>query len=221
MKAEYVSGVSEAALLDPEASVWRTPAASRIKLIGTPLGLQPTQAIRVAWAGKSIGMVGEVTVTALHSSTVLAFRLEWASSTKSDTLEDTTDFPDGAAVLLPVASDADASLMTMGTKDAPVNAWYWRADAPEEGRNVIAKGLGTTQTLDTALVRAHGIWNKGRWRVVIVRALRVQGEADVVQLAAGQEARFGIGVWHGASMERAGIKAFSPEWQALELEAVS
>ena len=218
MKASFVGEVSEVELLDPEASVWRMPGTD-IELVGALLGLQPTQAIRAAWSGKRIGSVGEVKVKALHSSTVLAFRLEWASSPKTDTIDDTNDFPDGAAVLLPVASDA--SLMTMGTKDAPVNAWYWRADAPGEARNVISEGLGTTRTLDTKLVRANGIWKGGRWAVVSARPLRVQGEVDVVQLAAGQASRFGVAVWHGASMERAGIKAISPDWQSLELEASS
>jgi DMSO reductase family type II enzyme heme b subunit len=108
----------------------------------------------------------------------------------------------------------------MGAPGQAVNAWYWRADA-EGGRHVVAEGLGTSRTLDTERVLARGLWQGGRWHVVIARALRVDGVGDAVQLTPGAGVGFGVAVWEGGSGERAGLKAVSGfEWHALDLEAV-
>jgi DMSO reductase family type II enzyme heme b subunit len=106
----------------------------------------------------------------------------------------------------------------MGAPGAAVNAWYWRADESGTGRHLVAEGLGTTRTLDTDIVRGAGVWKGGRWRVVIARALRVATDAPVAQLEPGTTTGFGVAVWEGEHGERAGIKAFSGDWQDLKLD---
>jgi DMSO reductase family type II enzyme heme b subunit len=55
---------------------------------------------------------------------------------------------------------------------------------------------------------------------VFRRALRVSSSADeVIQMAAGETAKVAFAVWEGASGERAGLKAYSPVWHELALEA--
>ncbi len=218
MRASYLAGVGIEELLDPHAGAWKKQAREHLKLEGTPLGLQPTGAIRAAWAGKTIGAVGGVDLAALHEGRHLALRLEWADPSESRTVDDNDRFADAAAVAFPVAEGAP--LVTMGAPGQAVNAWYWRADG-EGGRDVVAEGLGTSRTLGGERVRARGSWQSGRWHVVIARALRSEGTEPVVQLSPGGSIGFGVAVWEGGNGERAGIKAVSGfEWRALDLDAL-
>ncbi len=52
------------------------------------------------------------------------------------------------------------------------------------------------------------------------RTLSVDKEAaSAIQIAPGQTLRTTFAVWEGSNLERAGIKAFSPAWLELEIEA--
>ena len=215
MKVQYVPRVDVEAALDPAGSLWSGVSAESVKMIGTPVGLQPTEMIRVAWMGKKIGAVESVSVSAVHDGAVLAFRLEWPDASEDREVGDTTAFPDGAAVLLPGA--AGAPLMTMGIEGLAVNAWYWRADEDGRGRQVVSEGLGTTRTVDYELVKGRGVWRDGRWQAVIARALKVEISEPVAQLSSGEQTGFGVAIWEGSHGERAGIKAFSGDWLPLSL----
>jgi DMSO reductase family type II enzyme heme b subunit len=215
MQAPFVANVPIEFLLDPDADPWRKVQAEPLAMIGTPLGLQPTAAIRVAWQNRRIGAVQRVAARALHNGEVLAFRLEWDDASENRELGDTNVFPDAAAVLFP-ATDA-APLLTMGAPGAAVNAWYWRADDDGGGRQVLAEGIGSSRTVDQKLVRSHGLWKEGRWHVVVARALRVDGTEPYAQLTPGQSTRFGVAVWEGSNGERGGIKSFSGDWRPIEL----
>jgi len=216
MLARLVSRSKIERLLDPASSAWNGVRSEKIGLIGTPVGLQPTAAIRAAWMNRKIGAVAEVRSAAIHDGRTLAVRLDWSDPTENSALADNTSFPDAAAILLPSAKGA--SVMTMGAPGAAVNAWYWRADVPEGGRQVVAEGLGTSRTVDLDQVRARGVWKEGQWHVVIARALRISGSEPVAQLEPGAVTGFAVAVWDGANGERAGIKAFSGDWRELRLE---
>jgi len=216
MQARYVAKTDLETLLDPESQPWRSQAPTVVPLIGTPLGLQPTDAIRASWFGKKIGAVEKVAVSAVHDGAILAFRLEWEDATENGSIDDTDSFPDAAAIALPAS--ADAPLILMGAVGAPVNAWQWRADNPDAARQISAEGLGTSRALGGSHVKARGTWKAGRWRVVIARALKIPGEVGAAQLQPGQPTGFGVAIWEGSHQERAGIKAFSGDWLPLDLE---
>jgi DMSO reductase family type II enzyme heme b subunit len=218
MQASYIAPTDIDALMDPDGAAWGPAAVEWLKLEGTPLGLQPTGAIRNAWMGKRIGAVSGVEVAAVHDGSLLAFRLEWSDASENRGLDDSTAFADAAAVLLPAAAGAPA--FTMGAPGAPVNAWYWRADEDGRGRLVIAEGIGTTRELDGEIVSGRGVWKAGRWRVVIARALRVATSEPVAQLQPGQTTGVAVAVWDGSNGERGGIKAYSGDWRELRLAAV-
>jgi DMSO reductase family type II enzyme heme b subunit len=201
----------------PEAGAWKSARAETLRLAGTPLALQPTASIQVAWAKRKIGAVDRVEVAALHDGARLAFHLDWPDASENRTVSDTVTFPDAAAVVL--AAAPAVPLITMGAPGLPVNAWYWRADEAN-GREVIAEGIGSSRTLDSALVTSQGVWKGGRWHVVIARALRASSSEPVVQLEPGRATPFAVAVWEGSNGERAGIKAFSGEWRELVLDAV-
>jgi complex iron-sulfur molybdoenzyme family reductase subunit gamma len=219
MRVRYTSGLTSEQLLDPDGAAWKEARAERLALMGTPVGLQPTAYVRAAWTGKTIGSVDGVEVTALHNGELLAFRLGWSDPSENAEMKDTTELPDAAGILLPVV--AGAPLVTMGAEGLAVNAWYWRADEPEQGRNITAEGLGTTRPLPGQLVQARGLWKEGRWRVVIARALRVSSSEPVAQLEPGDTTGFGVAIWEGSHGERAGIKAFSGDWHELRLDAAT
>jgi len=215
MEAHLASGIGVEQLLDPDNQAWARAAEDPVQLIGTPVGLQPTAAIRNTWMTKKIGAVERVQVRAVHNGEVLAFRLEWDDPTQNDTMTDTTAFTDAAAIAFP--STPASVIATMGAPGAAVSAWYWRADESNAGRHVVAEGLGTTRTLESGAVRTSGVWKGGRWSVVIARALQVKTSEPVIQLEPGQVSGYAVAIWDGAQQERGGIKGFSVEWRELRL----
>jgi DMSO reductase family type II enzyme heme b subunit len=217
MRAHYVTPAELTEALEPSASGWKAARAQTLRLEGTPLALQPTAAIQVAWAKRKIGAVDRVEVAALHDGARLAFRLDWPDATENREVTDTVTFADAAAVLLEVKPGTP--LISMGAPGLPVNAWYWRADEAK-GREVVAEGIGTSRTLDTPLVTTRSLWKGGRWHVVVARALRETSSEPVAQLEAGRTTQFAVAVWEGSNGERAGIKAYSGAWRELALDAI-
>ncbi|MDP6980226.1 MAG: ethylbenzene dehydrogenase-related protein [Myxococcota bacterium] len=219
MQVDFVGDAGIDVLLDADHRVWGQHPTTSVPLLGTPVGMQPTAAIQVAWMNKKIGTVDHVDVAALHNGREIAFRLEWSAATESSDVSDNNSFPDAAAIALPVSPDAP--IITMGAPGQPVNAWYWRADEPQGARQLSAEGLGTSLTFDQRVIQGRGSWKQGRWRVVLARALRVESESPVAELIPGTATGFGVAIWDGANGERGGIKAFSGNWLPLELQAAS
>lgn len=218
MRAKYVDKVKSEALLDPEASLWAGAEKQTVNLTGTPLALQPTAYIRNTWAGKEIGAVKQVTVAALHNGKHLAFHLSWQDPHEDSKIEDNDQFCDAAAIFLPTKKEAP--LVTMGAPGFPVNMWYWRADQAA-GRHVVATGIGTTRTIDEKQVLVGRKWHNGEWNVVIARSLGLVSTEPVVQLRPSRATKFAVAVWEGSHAERAGLKAFSPEYIDLTLDPLS
>lgn len=216
MRAKRVS-LSTEALLDPQAGIWPSTEATQIALIGAPVAMQPTEAVRNTWEGKSTGTVERLSARAVHNGQVLAMRLEWENPTENNQLSDSTSFIDAAAIAFALGAGA-ATAITMGSPEHPVNLWYWRADENRRGLHLRARGIGTSETLDTESVRGNGLWRQGRWHVVIARALLPGAQRHAVRLTAGGKTEVGFAVWNGANRERGGIKAFSTDWTALHLE---
>ncbi|MCP5042449.1 MAG: hypothetical protein GY944_15600 [bacterium] len=219
MQVSFVGDVGIDVLLDVDHRVWQQQPKLKVPLLGTPVGMQPTAAIQVAWINKKIGTTEQAAVSAVHNGREIAFHLEWSSPKESSQVVDNDRFPDAAAIALPVTPDAP--IITMGAPGKPVNAWYWRADEPDGGRQLSAEGIGSSQTFDDKVIRGRGSFAEGRWRVVLARPLRIESKTPAVQLTPGSETAFGVAVWDGANAERAGIKAFSGNWLPLALDAAS
>ena len=213
MKAVKIQLVTRT-LLNPAAQQWAKVPAEEISLAGTPLHQQPSRYLRTAWAGKPLGAVRFLKVQAAHNSKDIMFRLEWADETDNTNHGDGSQFPDAAGILFPL--NGDAPLESMGSANAPVNAWYWRANAADdEAQNLIARGLGTVETTEKSSTQARARWADGRWEVVFARPLKTTGEG--VKLSLGKSAKVAFAVWEGSSQERAGLKSFSKRWQELEI----
>ncbi len=201
-------------LLNPAAQQWAKVATEEISLASTPLSQQPSRYVRTAWAGKPVGAVRFLKVQAAHNGKDIAFRLEWADETENKDHGDGSVFPDAAGILFPLKKDAP--LESMGSAEAPVNAWYWRANLPEgEGQNLIARGTGTVQATPKSSAQSRARRGDGRWEVVLARPLSVDG--DGVKLSPKQSTKVAFAVWEGSSQERGGLKSFSKHWRDLEI----
>jgi DMSO reductase family type II enzyme heme b subunit len=199
-------------LLDTDSPQWGKVQGKRIRLAFTPLYRQPSEYVKVVGADWEYGVTDRLTLKSLHNGKEIFFFLEWEDPTEDVELKD--KFPDGAGLLF--AMRMDAPIHTMGEKDSPVNAWYWRADKNGEGRSFLAEGLGTTQETKNSQILAQAKWNDGAWRLVLARSLTVDDEA--VQFELGGTYKVGCAVWEGSNRERAGMKSYSNGWQDLELE---
>ena len=220
MQCTKVSGTPEQ-LLDAAAAAWAGVPAETMTMAATPLANQPSEYIKASRDEKQIGKCRSLSVQSAHNGTDVFFRLSWGDESENDKeVTDTNMFPDGCGILMPLAS-GDTPIEEMGSKDNGVNAWFWRANfKPDEARNTVAHGLGSTEFSKKSPIRARGSWQQGTWTVVFTRALSVpELEKEAVQLAPGKAVKVGFAVWDGGSGERAGVKAFSKEWRDLALEA--
>ncbi len=218
MRVQYDPKADSASLLDPGSKIWNGRKREVLELMGAPVDLQPTGAIRAAWKDRKIGAISSVSVSALHDGQVIAFRLEWEDPSDDASITDNDTFPDAAALAFPVHEQAP--IILMGAPGMPVNAWYWRADEADQGRHVTAEGLGTSRTLDRTLVKARGQWGSGRRAVVISRSMQIGDVPGAAQFVPGEPSRFGVAIWEGSHGERAGIKAFSGKWRELTIDAL-
>ncbi|HVN87449.1 MAG TPA: ethylbenzene dehydrogenase-related protein, partial [Candidatus Binatia bacterium] len=206
-------------LLDPLSAEWQSIPGEALKMDATPLANQPSEYIKASRNEKQIGKVKNLLVQSVHNGSDIFFRLTWEDANKSVDITDNNMFPDGCGILMPL-NGGDPPIDEMGSKDAPVNAWFWRADFADTPRNTVARGLGSTQFSKKCPIQAKSMWGQGAWAIVFTRALAVPDQKDEpAQLAAGGKVKIGFAVWEGSNGERAGVKSFSKEWRELELEA--
>ena len=212
MQAKRVAAET-AALLNPSASQWGGIEGEVVGLGGTPVQNQPSRYIRASWAERAIGAVRTMTVKAAHNGQDLLFRLEWPDPVANREHMGIV-FCDAVGVLFPL--NGDAPLTTMGSAQAPVNAWYWRADFEDVAQNIVSQGLGSVEKVEGSAVTCRAQWDRDVWRVVLARPLAVSGQG--VQLGVGRATKVAFAVWEGGSGERAGIKSFSKQWRELAIE---
>ena len=206
-------------LLDPLAADWNNIAGETLTMAATPLANQPSEYIKASRTAEQIGKVKSLMVQSVHNGTDVFFRLSWEDGNQNLAITDTNQFPDGCGVLMPLKG-GDPPIDEMGSKDFPVNAWFWRADYTEGPKNTTATGLGTTIFLKESTVQAKGVWGNGAWTVVFVRRLALpEQKEENTQLAPGAAVKVGFAVWEGGNGERAGVKSFSKEWRELTVEA--
>ena len=206
-------------MLDPGSAEWTKIPGEALKMDATPLANQPSEYIKASRDAKQIGKIKNLLVQAAHNGTDVFFRLSWEDASQNTAITDNNVFPDGCGILIPL-NGGDPPIDEMGSKDVPVNAWFWRADFKDVPRNTIAHGLGSTVFSKKCPIQAKSLWGQNAWAVVFARALAVpEQKEEAVQLAPGGAVKIGFAVWEGSNGERAGVKSFSKEWRELTLEA--
>jgi DMSO reductase family type II enzyme heme b subunit len=214
VKARRITARDDA-LLDPGAPEWRRGEPFQVALDATPIIAQPSKYIQEKWKNAPYGQTRNLTVRSAHNGERLYFHLSWPDESENGAIGDTDQFVDAVAVLFPV--NGDAPLQSMGSPQAPVNAWYWRPDI-EHPFNVTAQGTGTTRRTTDEELRASSAYNQGAWTVVIRRNMTTPTK-EHAHLSTGTTTRVAFAVWQGANEERGGLKAVTLEWQMLEIEA--
>jgi DMSO reductase family type II enzyme heme b subunit len=204
-------------LLNPSSSGWRRAGTEQAVLSPTPLDIQPAEYVIASWKGRPYGAATSMQVGALHNGKEIFFRMVWDDDTANGKIGDINQFVDGAAVMFPLVPEAP--LIGMGTAGQPVNTWYWRADW-EQPTNVLTEGMGSTQSRDDAALASQAKHGRGKWSVVIARSLDRRGAPpSTAALAPGVATKVAFAIWQGSNQERAGVKAFTPDWLELEIEA--
>ncbi len=198
--------------LAPDARIWTAQPVTAIDMVATPPGLQPTAYIQNSWADRPYGRITPLRVAAIHDGEMLAIRLSWKPVGGGN-----PDFPDAAAIALPVSGDPVLGLM--GAPDAPIHLLRWQThhDGGELIRSILAEGIGSTRPGPEIKRRVGVRRHDGLIDIVIARTLG-QG-AGAAPLLAGKTTKIGFAVWDGGNEERAGIKAFSGDWIDLALDA--
>ncbi|MCB1682970.1 MAG: hypothetical protein KDI31_00730 [Pseudomonadales bacterium] len=210
MQARNLSSIHT--LLDPAAAGWSDLPHTSIPLIPAPLGLQPTPYLRASWAGQNYGTVDTAHLACAHDGHRAILHLSWSCPQRS--LKEGENFPDAAAIAFPVRGQP--ALVTMGSEHAPLHILQWQAGI-DGSRSVLATGIGSSRPGPGIESDSLAVWSQGTWQLCITRSLAA-AEGGAV-LTPGSVTQIGIVIWNGANRERGGIKAFSLEWTAIELEA--
>ena len=208
MRSHRVDTIDDYA--SPTDPHWARVKPTRVALMPTPVGMQPTAYVRAAWAERKFGETPAVEVASVHDGTRWAIHVKWTSQPA----ERTDEFPDALAVALPIARDA--VLAIMGSPEAPIHFLRWDSRHPG-ARSIVAGGLGTSAPGPDVKQAAQAQATGAVWQVVLTRTLGTG--SNVAPLQAGATTGVGFAVWRGANDERAGIKAFSIDWTELQLDA--
>jgi len=132
------------------------------------------------------------------------------------------DYPFQTAV--PVASRGDRPAQAPLTAFDPTFLPGWkvgntfsnlRRTSPVEDLNAAGLGTLTPQPPEDQDVRGRGLWQDGRWRVVLVRRLQTRSDRDV-QFRPGETVPVAFAVWDGSYGDRDGQKSVSA-WYLLRL----
>ncbi|MCS7144502.1 MAG: ethylbenzene dehydrogenase-related protein [Archaeoglobaceae archaeon] len=193
----------------------------KIKL--NPIKMQPVPAkavvtskyIRETIDETKYGKVGEILAGLCRDEEKIAVVMRWEDKSKDDTISGYGNFVDACAVMFPIKEYA--SVMTMGSEDAPVNVWLWRAD--EKFYDIISKGLGTTKRRDpkTSGLTAHGQYSEGKWTVFFIRPLQSKNPEEYVDLTPPKTTSIAFAVWIGNNRERGPLKSYSGDFLGLEV----
>ena len=207
-------------LSKPDAPLWEQAQGLKVPLIPAPVAMQPSVYVRSKWRDGQYGQLPELRFQALHNGVDLAIRLVWEaaslSQSRQDAPADNDFFPDSAALLFPMHPDAP---IFMGLPGAPVCIWHWKANAEKRAAINTAEGIGSSRVLPATDVTADSLWADGYWQLVFSRRLVPEALPDAQpHFSTDGEIRTAFAVWDGLRQERAGMKAFSPNWTNCRLE---
>jgi mono/diheme cytochrome c family protein len=194
------------------------------------------------WFTPSVDMIS---IRSLRNENEIGFLLEWHDKTESTSnaevgmgsaeeetsiLEEgipqselptpNSNYPDAIALQFPVniPDGAIKPYFLMGDTRNEVHLWNWAANTGKtEEWN--AKGMDklTQQTDDKQNIQSQGIYNQGKWQLVMRRSIKTEENKKDIQFEEGRFIPIAFHVWDGSNGETESKHAVS-SWYLLYLE---
>lgn len=180
---------------DPTAQAWLNVSSVEVPLTSAPSGAPNASDVTT----------DSVSVRAARTDSELYIRLTWADPTANRSTSDPRQFPDKAAIEMPVNTSARPPI-AMGSTSNMVNVWMW--DAAMGTQELLAGGPGTTTQFANTTVVTNATYRNGSWYVVFHRDLTVAG-TNRTSIQFENDLNIAFAVWNGGNMERGGRKAAS------------
>ncbi len=135
---------------------------------------------------------------------------------------------DAVAIQFPVKipEGLEKPYFLRGHPGKSVNLLTWKADwqdDPKQGTSVEEvnasgyKKPPVPQPTESQQAKGNGIWEEGRWKVVITRALTTEDKGKDIQFELGRLIPIAFNAWDGSNGER-GLKMSISSWYYLLLE---
>jgi len=175
--------------------------------------------------------IDAVMIRALYNKDEIAFLVEWDDSTnKQEEI-----FRDAVSLQFPtkIPESLKKPYFAMGDSSGAVNLWSWKAhwsegfgliaEAPETEAGAViemnAKGFKNivTQPPESQNVTGKGIYQNGRWKVVMKRTLKTEDAKGDIQFEIGKLIPIAFAVWDGSNSDVSGQKSVS-SWYYVSLE---
>jgi mono/diheme cytochrome c family protein len=175
------------------------------------------------WFTPSVDMIS---IRSLRNESEIGFLLEWHDRTESKSIESgefiesigngdeeiqnpesrnqNPDFPDAIALQFPVKIPEGAikPYFLMGDSRKEVHLWGWAANTGKtEEWN--AKGMDkmSLQADDKQNIQSQGIYNQGKWQVVMRRSIKTEDNKKDIQFEEGRFIPIAFYVWDGSNGE--------------------
>lgn len=171
-----------------------------------------------------------VSARAVYNDEEIAFLLEWDDPTnsmpwdpKSIEIADGELFPDSAAIQFPAGQikPGDRPYFGMGGSK-PVTIWQWKShesiESGQAARVIDARGVKNIipRSAD-GQVTANGLYDMGRWRVVVKGPLKGSDKDPAFEEGAFMPVAFAL--WDGSNGDKGGKHLMTGwQWMALEKE---
>lgn len=199
IKAKKVEGEIP---VDPSDPAWREGVASWFPLVG--------QVIREP--RHFTPAVGDIFVKALYNAKEMGFMLEWDDPSLSRFNEEAGTFEDQVAIQFPVElyPGAKKPYFLMGDDKKPVNLWTWKAESNlfvESNANGIDKER--EQGKESQAISGKGVYQEGRYRVVMKRSLTTPDTQNDIQFQSGKFVPVAFYAWEGTNGETKSKRAIS------------
>lgn len=174
--------------------------------------------------------IDAIMIRAMYNEEEIVFLLEWDDSTnKQEEI-----FRDAVSIQFPtkIPESLKKPYFAMGDSSGAVNLWSWKAhwqegfgqitEAPETEAGMVcemnAKGFKnvTMQPPESQNVTGKGVYQNGRWKVLLKRTLKTEDAKDL-QFEIGKLIPAAFAVWDGSNSDVAGQKSISV-WYYIMLE---
>jgi len=175
--------------------------------------------------------VDAVMVRGLYNKDEISFLIEWDDSTNNQE----EIFRDAVSIQFPtkIPESLKKPYFAMGDSSGAVNLWSWKAhwgegfgavaESPESEPGAVAemnaKGFKSIvmQPPESQNVTGKGIYQNGRWKVVMKRPVKTDDAKGDIQFEIGRLIPVAFAVWDGSNSDVAGQKSVS-SWYYVSLE---